>query len=230
MPDRFPYPSINTIDHNNQRWYCVSDTEIYPSITTVLGYTMPPDKAASLQAWRDRVGKEEAERISRAATDRGSAVHRLIELHLIEEGSRDFREELAKHPKSYVAMFNAMRIKLKRVSTVYGQEVALYNRTLGVAGRCDCVGEWEGVQSIIDFKTSNRVKTVHDIEDYWLQIAFYAAAHNEMFGTDIRQGVVLMGVEENPALVFKKDLVDPVYLELINRVNTFYQNEYAKIV
>jgi len=226
----FQYPIINTIDHNNQRWYCVDESTIYPSITTILGHTMESDKAASLEDWRNRIGHEAAEEICRSSVDRGSAVHRLIELYLIDKNSPEFKEEFLRSEKNHAQMFNSVKTKLNRVDQVWGQEVALHSSTLGVAGRCDCIGVWEKIPSIIDFKTSRRVKTAADIADYWLQIAFYARAHNEMFGTNITQGVVLMGVNEQPAMIFKKQLDQKVYSDLINRVNTFYRNENDKII
>ena len=155
----------------------------------MLGHTLEAEKSKVLDAWRARVGNKEADRISKAAADRGTNTHLMLERYLKGEDPRveDFSQE-------HAGFFLSLRLELKNINKVYGQEVVLYSHDLGVAGRCDLVAEYKGELAILDYKTSSRVKDQSEIKDYWLQTAFYAIAHNEMFGTNIKKMVILMPV------------------------------------
>jgi len=124
-------------------------------------------------------------------------------------------------PHLDIAAFNALRLKLDKIEEVWGQEVALYSSTIEVAGRCDLIGKYKGRSVIVDFKTASRVKGKKDIEDYNLQLAFYAIAHNEMFGTDIQHGVILMVSDLGFPQEFNVNLLDH-YEELGKRVDSFW--------
>ena len=215
---KFSYPDLNAIPHAGLRFYETPKGKYYPSITTVLSKTTPKEKLESLQNWRDSVGHEEADKISKLATDRGTAVHLLAERYLKKEDllqENDFSEEEVK-------MFNGLKLKLNKISEVWGQEVALYSDLLEVAGRCDAIGVYNGVPSIIDFKTSSKIKSDSDIYDYKLQLCAYAVMHNEMFGTDINQGVVLMTSAGGFPQEFIVKLTD--YVEaLAVRTEEFYE-------
>lgn len=190
---------------------------MYPSITSVLGKTMPVEKANKLQAWVAAVGEMHAKAHTEKAALRGENVHLMIEQYLKGEEVNVPRASL-----SDKQMFQALKLPLKKINEVWGQEAALYSHVLGVAGRTDCIGVYDGIPSIIDFKTSGRVKNDKDIEDYWLQCTFYALAHNEMFGTDIMQGVIIMGVENGMPMVWKKNIYE--FIEpLANRIDEFYK-------
>jgi hypothetical protein len=208
----FTYKEVSADYCQLGRWYIPRPGVSYPSITTVLGNTMPLEKTASLQAWKDRLGPEEAARQSKEATDHGSAVHWLIERHLggsptetLEPTERDLQA------------FNSLKLKLKHV-VPWGLEVVMVSDTLRVAGRTDCVGTYKGVPSIMDWKTSKRIK--REIDDYKLQLCFYATAHNEMFGTNITQGVILMASDGFPQEWVIN--LPPLLPDLINRVNAFW--------
>lgn len=190
----------------------------YPSITTILGKTQEGDKKSVLEAWRARVGNKEADKITQAAATRGTNTHLMLERQLRGEDPR-----LHEFPKEHVALFHSLRLELKQINRWFGQEVVLFSDTLQIAGRCDLVAEYKGTLSIVDYKTSSRVKSADEIGDYWLQAAFYAVAHNEMFQTDINKLVILMGVENKLPLVFKKTLDDELTLKLITRVKDFYE-------
>jgi genome maintenance exonuclease 1 len=115
-----------------------------------------------------------------------------------------------------------LKVALNKVNTVYGQEVVLYSHDLGIAGRCDMIADYEGELSIVDYKSSTRAKNKEDIEDYWVQTAFYALAHNEMFGTKIEKLVILMGVENKLPMVFKHRITDDLIVQLAARTGEFY--------
>jgi genome maintenance exonuclease 1 len=216
--DKFVYKDCETINVEGKRVYAIDEERYYPSITTILGQSLPMEKQNVLNAWRARVGNKEADRISKAACDRGTNTHLMLERYLRNEDPR-----IEDFPQEHSAMFKSLRLELRNINRVYGQEVVLYSDILGVAGRCDLVAEYKGEIAIVDYKTSSRVKSADEIGDYWLQCAAYAIMHNEMFGTNIKKMVILMGVENKLPLIFKRTISDELVLNLIERVNSFYQ-------
>jgi len=219
---KFKYEDYSTSNELGLRWYHTPHGA-FPSITTVLGLSEPPEKQAALKRWQDSLGAVQAAKKSKEATDHGTAVHLLAERFL--KG-----EELlapvngAPIPQRDINAFNALKLKLKQVSP-WAQEQSIYSPTLAVAGRFDCIGEYKKVPSVIDFKTASRIKSDADIYSYKLQLCFYACAHNELFGTDIRQGVILMSSAGGMPQEFIVNIEDHID-GLISRVNTFYQ-KYA---
>lgn len=189
-----------------------------PSITTMLGKSAPAEKTSYLDAWRARVGNSKADKITNDAATRGTNTHLMLERFVNGEEAYKLNE----FPEAHINIFKSMRLELKKINKVYGQEVVLYSDILGVAGRCDLVAEHQGVLSIVDYKTSSRIKNKEEIGDYWLQTAFYAIAHNEMFGTNIEKLVIIMGVENHLPMVFRKVIDDGLLLELSERVSAFY--------
>jgi hypothetical protein len=225
----FVYPELSTTSHNG-RWY---DTPKgwYPSITTILSGTEPPEKVASLENWRSSIGYEEADAISERAREHGTNVHLLVERYLKKQ---DLNAPIDGQPVPLLDLqaLNALKPKLKKIDEVWGQEVALYSDELEVAGRCDLVGVFNGKPSIIDFKTSRKIKTRADIGAYNLQLCFYGTAHNSMFNTNIEDGVILMIAETGFPMEFHVHL--PQYREeLRNRVKVFWDaviiEEFAKL-
>lgn len=214
----FEYLDYETVNVEGKRVYIIdAESKYYPSITTVLGQSQPTEKSSVLDAWRARVGNAKADKISNDAATRGTNVHLMLERLLRNEDPK-FDE----FPKSHVNIVTSLKLELKKITKVYGQEVVLFSDVLQVAGRCDLVGEYQGEMAIIDYKTSSRVKSKDEIDDYWLQACFYLLAHNEMFGTDIKKMVILMGVENKMPLVFKKMLNDELIEQLVTRISTFY--------
>jgi genome maintenance exonuclease 1 len=202
----FAYPDLSTITKDNKRWYQTPNGD-YPSITSILGATEPPEKVASLQNWRNSLGTVKADAVSKKATDHGTNVHLLCERYLkgeVVEQPIDGKPI----PQPDLNAFNALKVKLNKIDEVWGQEVALFSNDLMVAGRCDLVGKYKGVPCIVDFKTASRVKNRKDIENYELQLCFYAIAHNELFGTNVRHGVILMSVDGGFPLEFKINLFE----------------------
>lgn len=214
----YSYPQIETVSLQGRRFYAVDPEHYYPSITTVLGSSQPDEKRASLEAWKARVGNKEAAKISADAATRGTNVHLMLERHL-----QGLDPKIEEFPETHSAIFRSMRVELRKINTVYGQEVALYSHDLMVAGRCDLIAEYQNELAIVDYKTSTRVKSEADISDYWLQCAFYALAHNEMFKTDISKMVIIMGVENKLPMVFKKRIDEELLSGLLDRIEAFYK-------
>ncbi len=176
------------------RTYSTPDGTKYPSITTVLSI-LGED---SIRAWRKRVGEEEANKISTKASGRGTAVHEIIESYLNNETTEKFMPHIKQ------SLNNVRSILDERLGKIFGLEVPLYSAHLGLAGRVDCVAEFDGVPSIIDFKTSKRVKKKDWISSYFAQMAGYAVMWEERTGRPITNTVVIMDVDDNEAQVFKE--------------------------
>ena len=153
----------------------------YPSITTILGKT---SDQTWLLKWKERVGEEEAARVSKVATDRGTLVHEYAERYFNGE---DIWDELYKEAVDVTQMSrDLIRTTEKGVEEIWGQEQVLWSNKYKYAGRTDMVGIWRGKPTIIDFKTSKKKKSNKQITDYYIQGCAYAIAHNEMYGTGIQ--------------------------------------------
>jgi ATP-dependent exoDNAse (exonuclease V) beta subunit len=214
---KFDYPDLTATPFKGMRFYETPKGKFYPSVTTVLGGTMPEEKAQSLKKWQMSLGVDLAQKKTQEAADRGTAVHLMAERYLKKEPLNQGENFSAEH----IASFNALKLKLNKVEEIWGQEVALYTDLLEMAGRADLIGVYKGIPSIIDFKTSTRIKNSHDVDDYRLQLTAYAVMHNELFGTDIEHGVILITSAGGFPQEFNVDLRDYV-AKLANRVDEFY--------
>lgn len=199
-----------------KRFYVTPEGNKYPSVTTVLSNT--GDKSW-VEAWKQQVGSAKAKAITERATRRGTAVHDMIERYLKNEP-----HPADGHERSHVGLFNQIKLLLNRqLGEIRAQEIPLYSDTLQIAGRVDCVAEYDGVLSIVDFKTStNPKKDAESIEDYFIQCTAYAVMYYEMYGVPIEQLVIVMAVENSMVpMIFKGEIFD--YLErLQERVNSYY--------
>jgi genome maintenance exonuclease 1 len=188
---------------NGRRVYLTPKGHHYPSITSILGSQPKP----SLVEWRNRIGDEEADRIVKEASSLGSAVHLLCERYLYNyelrtkvDGSADIDDEA-------ISLFNRLRFLLSNIDKIIGLEIPLYSDKFKVAGTTDCIAEYNGVLSVIDFKTSKREKKEEWIEDYYIQAFFYAMAFFEMTGCLPEQIVILIAIREGfNVQVFKKPI------------------------
>jgi len=197
------------------RRYFTPDGNAYPSITTVLGIL----SKQGILDWRKRVGEVEANRISTQASTRGTAVHKLAEDYI------DNDEQWAKDAMpSNIASFNDLKnIIDKRLNNIWMQETFLYSDRLKCAGQVDCIAEFDGQLSIVDFKTSRKPKKEEWITSYFIQASFYAAAFYERTGIPIKQGVILITVDGSEPQVFKVNTYD--YLEHFLKVRKQYKIE-----
>jgi ATP-dependent exoDNAse (exonuclease V) beta subunit len=191
----------------------------YPSLTTILGKTSA--NQVWLQRWKEAVGEEEAARISKEATDRGTLVHEFAERHFNGE---NIQEELRSQNADVRQMSSDL---IKAVETgiedIWGQEQVLWSNKLQYAGRTDMVGVWKGKPTIVDFKTSKKPKQSTQIKDYFVQCCGYAVAHNEMYGTGIKDIAVIITIDGKPPQIFEKSAV-PFLAELKYR-----RSEYSKL-
>lgn len=203
----------------SKRFYVTPEGNKYPSVTTVLSST--GDKSW-VDAWKEQVGSAKAQAIMERATKRGTAVHDMIERYLKNEP-----HPADGHERANVGLFNQIKLLLnRRIGEIRAQEVPLYSDSLRIAGRVDCVAEYDGVLSIVDFKTStNPKKDAESIHDYFLQCTAYAVMYYEMYGVPIEHLVIVMAVENSMVpMIFKGEIFD--YLEpLQQRVNSYYKRK-----
>ena len=187
---KYDYPSSTRASIEGLRHYNVDgSTERLPSVTTVLGETQEQSKRDSLQRWRQRVGVEEAKKITHEAATRGTSMHMYLEKYCLGEGYLDLTDtgNVAKHMAECIVD----RGIDNRLTEIYGNEATLYYPGL-YAGSVDLVGQHDGDIAIIDFKQTNKPKQREWIGDYFLQMAAYGMAHDAVYGTTIEKGVILM--------------------------------------
>ena len=189
---KYAYPSSTRASIEGLRHYTLAGDihgQRLPSVTTVLGQTQTKDKTNSLQRWRDKVGHEEARRITQEAAARGTSMHLYLEKYCLGEGYLDLTDvgNVAKHMAEKIVD----RGIDNRLTEIYGNEATLYYPGL-YAGSVDLVGQHDGSMAIIDFKQTNKPKQREWIGDYFLQMAAYGMAHDAVYGTTIEKGVILM--------------------------------------
>ena len=194
----FEIPEIKIID--GKRFYITPDGNAYPSITTVLSLQNKP----SLEKWKKDVGEKEAKRISKESMRIGTAVHQMAEFYL-----SNYIIKLKNEEKKIVDTFNRLRFLLGNINNIVGVEIPLFSDLLRVAGTTDCIAEYNGVLSVIDFKTSRKPKKEEWIDDYYMQTFAYKLMFEEMTGIEIKQIVILVAcVEQFEVQVFKKPAKD----------------------
>ena len=195
---------------DGKRYYTLEDGTRLPSVTTVIG----AQKKKAIMEWRKRVGEEEANRISRKASGRGTNVHTLCERYLNNAPLGDIMPDAKE-------MFLSIKSHLNRINNIHYQEVALWSKKLGMAGRVDCIAEFDGVLSVIDFKTSKKIKTAEDIQDYFWQTTAYAIMYEELIGVPINDLVIIMAVDNEKPLIFKEKTTD--HIEGLSKAIEFYK-------
>jgi len=213
------YSDLTSNTQKSGRTYVTPDGSVYPSITTVLGLS----KKQALLEWRKRVGEEEANRISHHACTRGNAIHDMVERYLKNQDGIINENTLPHILSSWKAIQPVLD---KHIGKIYMQEFPLYSNHLTVAGRVDCIGEFDGKLSIIDFKTSTRRKIAEEIESYFMQEAAYAIMFEERTNIPITQLITLMVVENDPnPIIFRQhrdNWTDKLLTEIANY--TIYEN------
>ncbi len=185
---KFIYPKSTRSSVDGHRHYDLGTAKL-PSVTTILSATQPPEKMKALAEWRLRVGADEATRIVDSSATRGTAMHRIIESYLTGQYHLDLTDVGRNaHSMAQTIIKNGLDNK---ITEYYGIEATLYYPDL-YAGTTDLVAQHVGCDSIIDFKQTNKPKKREWIEDYFVQIAAYAMAHDCVYGTTIKKCVIMM--------------------------------------
>ena len=187
--DKYSYPRSSRAKLDGLRHYTIDGSQKkLPSVTTVLGQTQPKEKQESLERWRNRVGLREAQKITRDAAIRGTAMHKYLEDLIRGQRSLDLTPLGVEATKMAEIIVER---GLNDCSEIYGIEATLYYPNL-YAGSVDLVAKYKDKVSIIDFKQTNKPKQREWIGDYFLQMAAYGMAHDAVYGTTIEQGVIMM--------------------------------------
>lgn len=225
---RYNYTPLKRETVDGKRHYCLPDGSKVPSVTTILDRTKPAEAREALANWKRAVGEKRAQEITTEAANRGTRMHAYLEHYVLQTDMKPLPSNPFAHPSWFMAA-EVILNGLCHVDEFWGTEVPLYYSGL-YAGTTDLIGTWKGRPAIMDFKQSNRVKKREYIEDYFLQLAAYAAAHNEMHGTTIDTGVILMAVQ--PKLLADGTYDKPQYLEFVVESDEFahWANEWMKRV
>ncbi len=221
---KFNYKKLNRID-GASRLYETPDGSRVPSVTTILDKTKSEEKRQALANWRKRVGEEKAREITTEAAGRGTRMHKWLENYVLtgntgEPGSNPY--SIQSHQMAHTIISQG----LVNCDETWGTEVQLYFPGL-YAGTTDLVGIHAGAEAIMDHKQTNKPKRREWIEDYFIQTAAYAMAHNEVWGTNIRKGVIFMCSADN---IYQEFIIEGSefdrYTELwLQRVEQYYQSK-----
>ena len=220
---KYNYLDPVRVDGPEGRVYSAKGEKL-PSVTTILGQTRSKEKEESLSRWRHKVGEIEADKIRDNAAARGTIMHRILEGYIKGEGHMDLTDI---GQEAGVMAQNLIDSGFKdSIDEVWGMEMMMYYPGL-YAGACDIAGVYEGVEAIMDFKQSNKFKKREWIDDYFIQTAAYAVAHNYVYGSNIQSGVILISVKDGTILkyVSKGKEFQGFMWKWLRRVDLYYRNK-----
>ena len=220
---------LTTQTVNFKRFYETPDGKLYPSITTVLSTR----NKKGLFEWRKKVGDEVANYVARTSAARGTAVHHMCEDYL-NNFPVDWPDKWKEHEKKFLpfCLFKQLENKvLQKIDNIRSQECALFSNKYRVAGRVDCIAEYDGKLSIIDFKTSTKERNDEWNENYYIQASAYAEMFEEQTGTPIEQIVILVVTEDGAVQEFVKEKYDyiPLLVESIDNFTKDWEEENDKL-
>jgi genome maintenance exonuclease 1 len=214
-PPVLPKLTVETLK-SGIRHYNTPTGNAYPSVTTMLGHKDKP----WLNEWRESMGAEKADKEMKRTAKRGTKVHEIIEKYLDNEENPTDGYDL-----QYIKRFNQLKLFLDKVDNIHIQEAALYSDMLRIAGRVDCIGEYDGKLSVIDFKTSNNNKDREMVLDYFLQTTAYAIMYHEMTGIPIENVAILITVEKGMVPMVYQDQIDKYVSPLLKRIDEYYDDK-----
>jgi len=222
----YRYPKTVREMVEGQRHY-ILNSEKLPSVTTILSATQSAEKRESLAKWRERVGEAEATRIVDSAGARGTAMHKILEKYILGEG---YMDETSVGKEAHNMATQVINSGLSNITEYYGTECTLYYPGL-YAGQTDLVAIHKGEDAIIDFKQTNKPKKREWIEDYCLQLAAYAMAHNFIYKTKITKGVVMMCSKDN---YYQEFVIEGAEFQkykhnFLRRVDEYYKSRSKEI-
>lgn len=186
--------NLKTEEINGKRFYVAPDGNRYPSVTTITGWK----KRAFFAEWRKKNPEE-----SRRVLSRGTSFHYIVEDYLLNNNEKVEQKKIEK-PGDYF-IFAQIKNELNKINNIKALESALWSSTLQMAGRVDCIAEYDGVLSVIDFKTSKAIKEEKDIQEYFMQATAYAIMFQERTGIQIKNIVILMTCEDGSIMVYQKN-------------------------
>ena len=219
--NNYIYPKTIREMIDGKRHYEINGIAKLPSVTPILKATEPDEKRESLAAWRDRVGEAEATRIVDSAGARGTAMHKILEKYIIEEGYLDLTNV---GKEAHNMAMQVIQNGLSNVTEFYGSECTLYYPGL-YAGQTDLIATHKGDMAVIDFKQTNKPKKREWIEDYCLQLAAYGMAHDFIYKTAITKAVIMMCSKDNfyQEFVIAGEEYRKYKHQWLERVNKYYE-------
>jgi genome maintenance exonuclease 1 len=221
------YPKTVRTTIDGKRHYDIENGKWkLPSVTTILSATQSAEKRESLQRWREREGEENAARIVEQSGARGTAMHKILEKYIIEEGYLDQTEV---GQQAHNMALQVIQKGLCNISEYYGSEATLYYPGL-YAGQTDLIGLHKNELAVIDFKQTNKPKRREWIEDYCIQLAAYTMAHNYVYKTGISKGVIMMCSKDN---FYQEFIIQGLEMkkymhEFLRRVDQYYEEMRGK--
>lgn len=191
LPSLFNIPELKSKTVNGLRYYAI-DEHLYPSVTSVLSILTKD----SIRAWRDSIGHDVADFESRRAANRGTHFHKICEDYLSNKDISDYKKNVLSY-----GLFNLVRHEIDRIDNIHGMEKSVFSHNLKLAGRLDCVAEFDDILSIIDFKTANKLKSQEILENHFLQETAYSIMWSEITGEPIEQIVTIVTCENGETQV-----------------------------
>jgi genome maintenance exonuclease 1 len=212
---------MNTVMIDGRRYYNTPTGNKHKSVTTVISNNAK--KQEVLAKWRERIGKAKAQQISSRAATRGNRYHKLAENYMNNEHDDTLYRE---YPLVWI-MFDSSRKILDNINNIYLQEAALYSDFLGIAGRVDCIAEYNGILSIIDFKTSAEEKKEEYLYDYYVQETAYACMLQELYGLKVKQLVTIIACENGDTQVSIQPVRKEYFIKLQEYIRE-YEEKYER--
>ncbi len=208
------FSELTTEIKRGGRWYITPNGDSYASVTTILG--AKPKQA--IIDWRNALGSKKADKETNRAAARGTAVHDMAEKYLsnIESCTND-------HERKNIKLFNQLKYLLNNIDNIRIQEIPLFCDDLKIAGRVDCIGEYDGGLAVIDFKTSTNIKTDKMVLDYKIQCTMYALCYYEMFDVWIDDFAILIAVEKGIMPQVFRGQTKKYVTQAVERINEFYE-------
>ena len=216
--DKSVLPTAKGKRKGKYRFYDINGTN-YPSVTSVLGVK----KKVELQQWRDRIGENVANWEMGRAARRGTATHNLIENYIKNE-------PLTEKSVLPLGLFKIMKPYIDQIQNIHCLETVLYSSKYKLAGQVDCIAEYNGKLSVIDFKTANKERKEEWIDNYFMQCTAYALMYEELYNAEINDIVVIIGGEDGSIAVYKKDKKDYITKleEVVEDFYKMFELEYGK--
>ena len=214
-------PKLERQTIDGVRYYDVPDGEKLLKLVSITSVTSHFNREIFVK-WRKRVGEDEAQKITKAATSRGTDMHSLVENYL-------YNKTLPSVPPLPDFLFKIAKAELNKINNIHCLEGPLYSLQLGVAGTTDCIAEYDGELSVIDFKTSKKPKPREWIENYFVQAMFYGMAYYEMTGTPIKKLVIIMACEDGESVVYEESDLKK-YMKLVVKYIKKFVNDKLELM
>ena len=213
------FESLPTENIDGKRYYVTPTGEKYPSVTSVTGLL----NRESIKKWRKRVGEKTANKISTQAARHGTSAHQLFEDYIKND---NFEEKFKGAMPTTQQAFISLEKELNQIGVVHGLESPLYSHNLQLAGRVDCIAEWDGKLSVIDFKTSAKPKKEEWIQNYFIQETAYAKMFEELTGETIHAIITMIAVSNGSSQLFIEQPSDR-YVDQLQELRSQYRTEYG---